>query len=200
MTPKTSEKNIHSSTPASNAPTMVTQDEDTRRSLERLSHREQIQTQRIPGVETVLVVLSSKAMVFDVESLRYQIYQAYPGSTIGFCTTSGRPLEKLIRSVDLLIDFTGPGQRQAFWLPFRFRRMARVVVGRNAGLFRKLLYHRLYDEKKSGLSLPNEILERERKVQKEVLALAGVAFLPAGQVPEDLGRKIALELPRLSEQ
>jgi hypothetical protein len=81
----------------------------------------------------------------------------------------------------------------------KLRRMARLSVGRNAGFFRKRVYDRLFDEKPLAAELPVNTLDRERIVQKEVLALAGVAFIPAGHPTQDRGKVIALELPPLAK-
>jgi hypothetical protein len=42
------------------------------------------------------------------------------------------------------------------------------------------------------------MLDRERQVQREVLALAGVALKQAGDVTQDLGQSIALGLPPMA--
>ena len=70
-----------------------------------------------------------------------------------------------------------------------------MTVGRNAGLFRRKIFDRIFDEKDQALKLPAEVLERERQVQKEVLALAGVAFVPSGDTPADRGKITPMELP-----
>jgi hypothetical protein len=164
--------------------------------LARMAEQEKSKTNRIPGVRTVLVVLSSAGMVFDVESLRQKVLLAYPDAAVFFLTTLGKPIgARPPTRVDLLVDFTGPRQRQGLFYAKKLRRMARVAVGRNAGLLglRKKIYDRLYDEKAKALDLPGEILMRERHVQKEVLALAGVAFVPAGDTPPDRGKITPME-------
>ena len=103
------------------------------------------------------------------------------------------------KQVDLLIDFTGPGQRSSWFYAIKLFRMTRFAVGRNAGFFRSRLYHRIYDEKRPAAELPTDLVEHERVVQKELLALAGVAFVPAGDTTVDRGKVIALELPPLSK-
>lgn len=144
----------------------------------------------------MLVVLSSAGLVFDVEALRQKILLSYPDAAVFFLTTLGKSIGLSAPGhVDLLIDFTGPRQRQGLFLARKLRRTARVAVGRNAGLFRKKIYDRVYDEKDKSNSLSPEVLERERQVQKEVLALAGVAFVPAGDVLPDRGKLTAMDLP-----
>lgn len=160
--------------------------------------REKVRANQVAGVKTVLVVLSSRGMVFDVESLRQKILLAYPEAAVFFRTTDGKSIGPEAPSrVDLLVDFTGPGQRQGLFYARKLRRMARVAVGRNAGFFRKKIYHRVFDEKAHAATLPVESLEREREVQKMVLGLAGVAFAPVGDLPPDRGKNIALELPAM---
>lgn len=167
--------------------------------LAQMAEPERIRANKVPGVRTVLVVLSSGGMVYDVESLRQRIFLSYPDSTVFFQTTQGSPLgAHSPQHVDLLIDFTGPGQRQKLLYAKKLRKMARMAVGRNAGLLRKRIYDRIFDEKTQMGSLPEEIFARERYVQKEVLNLAGVAFLPTGDTPQDRGKTVPLELPPLS--
>jgi hypothetical protein len=113
-----------------------------------------------------------------------------------FLTTLGKPIgSPPPRQVDLLIDFTGPGQRQGWFFARKLRRMARAAVGRNAGLFRKRIYDKIYDEKAPSATLSTDVLERERQVQKRILNLSGVAFVQYGDTPPDRGKSIALELP-----
>ncbi len=149
------------------------------------------------GVRTVLVVLSARAMVFDIESLRQKILLAYPEAAVFFMTPLGIPVGLAApKKVDLVIDFTGPRQRQKFFLARRLRKMARLAVGRDAGGSRKRLYDRVYSES-TAPGMPEEVLQLERRVQKEVLKLAGVIFVSFGDVPSDQSRTIALELPPL---
>lgn len=164
--------------------------------LARMAEQEKTKGNRIPGARTVLIVLSSAGMVFDVESLRQKVLLSYPDAAVFFLTTQGKPIGSLPPAhVDLLIDFTGPGQRQGLLFSRKLRRMARVTVGRNAGLFRKKIYDRVFDEKAKVRELDRETLSRERQVQKEVLALAGVAFVPAGDTPPDRGKITPMDLP-----
>src|SRR5579885_3511462 len=136
--------------------------------LSTLMSEEQVKAHRIPGVRTVLVVLSAAGMVFDIESLRQKILLSYPDSTVFFLTTLGKPIgSPPPRQVDLLIDFTGPRQRQGWFFARKLRRMARAAVGRNAGLFRKRIYDKIYDEKapeSKDSALSKDVLERERQV------------------------------------
>jgi hypothetical protein len=175
-------------------------DSESQTFLSTLMSEEQVRSHRIPGVRTVLVVLSAKGMVYDIESLRQKILLSYPDSTVFFLTTLGKPVGSLPpRQVDLLIDFTGSGQRQGWFYARKLRRMARVAVGRNAGLFRKRIYDKIFDEKSPDPALEklaaSDVLERERQVQKRILNLSGVAFVQYGDTPPDRGKSIALELP-----
>jgi hypothetical protein len=165
--------------------------------LNQIQKQDRVKTNRIAGVRTVLVILSSKGMVFDSHSLRHEIRQAYPDAAVFFKT----PLGVFVGGhapahVDLLIDLTGPGERAPFFFARRLRRSARVAIGRNSGLFsiRKRVYDRIYDEK-TVTGLPSETLDRERFVQKQVLDLAGVGPSFSGETHADLGKSIALELP-----
>lgn len=161
-----------------------------------MSEQDKIRGQRIPGVRTVLVVLSAAGMVYDIESLRQKVRLSYPEAAVFFLTTQGKPIGVAPpQQLDLLLDFTGPRQRQGLFFAKRLRRMARVAVGRNAGLFRARIYDRVFDEKADSSRVPSEMLARERLVQKEVLALAGIAFVQAGDTPQDRSKSIALELP-----
>ncbi len=171
--------------------------------FERLGESEALKSKRVPGVKTVLVVLSSAAMVFDRDSLRQKILTAYPGATVFFTTQAAKSVgAEAPRKVDLLIDLTGPGQRESLLAARRLRSRTRVAVGRNAGLFRKRVYDRVVDEKADAKSktarFPSELVAREIAVQREVLSLAGIALVPYGDTPEDEGKTIALSLPPLA--
>ena len=166
--------------------------------LKRMAASEQIRSGRVAGVRSVLVVLSSRGMVYDMGALRQKILLSYPDATIFFRTTIGKAVGAQCPSnVDLLIDFTGPRQRQGWFASKGLRRMARVAAGRNAGLFRKGSYDRVFDEKVSPPGLPRELLERERYVQRKVLEMVGVSLSPMGDTNPDLGKSIALHLPPL---
>jgi hypothetical protein len=139
-------------------------------------------------------------MVFDREALRQQILLAYPEAMLFFETAVGQSMGLVApEKIDLLVDFTGPGQRQGFFHAKKLKSRSRVAVGRMSGYFRKRVYDRLFNElgTENGLSseVPQELLERERFVQKKVLALAGIGFIQAGQTPADRSHSIALELP-----
>ncbi len=163
-----------------------------------MNEQDRVKTSRIAGVRTVLVVLSSTGMVFDVHALRHEIRMAYPDATVFFRMTHGQPIGAPAPGyVDLLIDLTGPGQRQGLFYSRKLRRSSRVAVGRNAGLFRKRIYDRVFDEKAVLKTLPKESLEKERSVQRSVLELAGVALVQTGETPPDLGKSIALGLPAM---
>jgi hypothetical protein len=163
--------------------------------LKRIAEQKQILTQRVPGTKTVLVVISARGMVFDIESMRHKIVQAYPEAQVFFRTTLGIAVgQKSPKRVDLLIDFTGPRQRQAWFHDRALRKIARMAVGRNAGLFRKKLYDRVFDESAQA-ELPRDVLARERYVQRKVFESAGVTITQQGDAGPDRGKTIALELP-----
>jgi hypothetical protein len=175
-------------------------DPESLASLKIMAEEESIRSKRLAQVRTVLVVLSSMGMVFDVESLRQKILLAYPQAVVFFRTTMGKDMgSSSPDKVDLLIDFTGPRERQGLMYARKLRRLARVAIGRNAGLFRKSIYDQVFDERRAGLSLPTDKLERERVVQREVLSLAGIAFVQAGDSAPDRGKITPLELPPLAK-
>jgi hypothetical protein len=164
--------------------------------LTHVVRQSEIQANRFEGIKFVVVVMSAKGMVFDLGALRQKVMLAYPEAGVFFLNTMGKPIGAAApEKVDLMIDFTGPGQRQGLFVARKFRRLARFVIGRNAGLFRKKIYNRIFDEKENAASLPSEQLQRERFVQKKVLNLAGVDMVQSGETPPDRGKSIALELP-----
>lgn len=168
--------------------------------LSQMAGFEQVDCYRVSDAKTVLIVLSSKGMAFDYESLRQKIHSTYPGSSVFFQTSMAMPVGKVCpKKVDLVIDFIGPGELAHWGIARRLRRMGRVVVGRNSGWFgiRRRIYNRIYDELHPEPLLPREMLERERFVQKKVLNLAGVAVVQASDTPADRGKVIARELPSL---
>ena len=161
-----------------------------------LEDEQKIRMNRVPGVRTVLVVLSSRGMAFDRDSIRQKIILTYPEAVIFFKNTRGDDLgAKAPSQVDLLIDLTGPRQKQCLFYARKLRKTARVATGRNVGFFRKNIYDKVFDEKAHMKELPLDLLERERMVQKQVLALAGVALAQTGNATADLSKKIALDLP-----
>ncbi len=171
-------------------------DKESASVLAQIAEYEKTLSRRIPGVRTVLVILSARGLVFDIEALRQKIHLAYPDAAVFFANTQGKSTgAECPTHVDLLIDFTGPGQRQSIFLAKKLRRMARVVIGRNAGWFRKRIYDLVYNEDE-GLG---DTFSRECRIQKKVLALAGVPFSQMGDALPDLGKSIALELPPLKE-
>lgn len=174
-------------------------DPESKAFFDRMAEYERVRANKLNGVRTVLVVLSSRGMVYDIESLKQKIILSYPEAAVFFKTTLGKLIgPESPEKVDLLIDFTGPGQRQGLFYARKLRKAARVAIGRNAGFFRKKLYDRVFDEKANASSLPTELLKRERVVQREVLEMAGVAFVPMGDVPPDRGKITPLELPPLA--
>ena len=170
-------------------------------SLSLLAEQERLRSQRLAGVRTILVVLSSQGMAFDVDGLRGLIHGAYPDAAVFFVTTSGKSLGTRVKgNVDLVIDFTGPRQRQGWFFARRLRRMARFAVGRNAGLFRKRIYDRVVDESTPENARLGRMttMAREREVQRLVLARAGIASIPHSESDPDRSAEIALELPPLA--
>ena len=175
-------------------------DAESEMRVHSLDEFEKVKGNRVAGVRTVLVVLSSKAMAYDMESLRQKILLAYPEAAIFFRMTTGKSAGMDAPSkVDLLIDFTGPGQKQGWFYSRKLRRMSRVAVGRNAGLFRKSIYDRVFDEKVVSSNVPVELFERERFVQRKLLEMAGVAFVAMGDTPPDRSHSIALKLPSMTK-
>ena len=169
-------------------------DQESESLLTLMAEERHIQSRRIPGVRTVLVVLSAKGMVFDKDSLRQKVLIAYPDAAVFFRTPSSKPLgAEAPQHVDLLIDLTGPGQREKWFNAKRLRRIARVAIGRRAGFLRARIYDRVYDERKKTADLSLDFLERERCIQREVLALAGITIAQRGDVLPDVGRVVALE-------
>lgn len=162
-------------------------------SLKSLLAEEAIRKNQVENVRTVLVVLSGRSMVYDDASLRQKIQLTYGDAKVYFMTTDAFPLgEKLPKSakIDLLIDFTGPGHKHKWLWSRLLRSRTRVCVGRPAGFFREFIYDRVYPETKQT-DLPRDVIERERIVQREVLAMAGVPLSHQGAIGHDLGRVIA---------
>ena len=171
-------------------------DPDSAQSLAAMSDLERVRVNRVPGVRTVLVVLSSVGMVYDTESIRRKVLWFYPEAAVFFITSAGKPLgARAPQQIDLLIDFTGPSEREPLFFSRKLRRCARVAVGRHAGWFRRRIYDRVFEEKALHAVLPKDRLDRERFAQKSVLELAGIALVQAGDPTADRGKSIALELP-----
>jgi hypothetical protein len=176
----------------------LAQDPESNAFMLRMLEQEKVRSNRVPNVKSILIVLSAAGMVFDIEALKQKVLLTYSDAAVFFQTTDGNGIGTSAPGrVDLLIDFTGPGQRQGLFYARKLRRMARFAIGRNAGLFRNRIYNRVFDERKA-LNLPGEILAREREVQKHVLALAGVPFVQAGDTPPDRGKITPLDLPPLA--
>jgi hypothetical protein len=170
--------------------------------LELLAEQERLKSNRFAGVRTVLVVLSSSGMAYDVDGFRGRIHSAYPEAAVFFMTTRGKPLGAMAQGhVDLVIDLTGPRQRQGLFFARMLRGKGRFTVGRNVGLFRKRIYDRIFDERdpsRQAVLQSMHPLAREHEVQRQVLSLAGVASTPHAESAPDRGKSIALELPPLS--
>jgi hypothetical protein len=151
-------------------------DPESERIIGLLSAREKIRSNRVPGVRTVLVVLSARAIICDIDALRQKVTVAYPDAAVFYYTATGAPIGMPApRHVDLLIDLTAPRQREPLLFSKRLRRMARVAVGRKSGWFRAKLYDRVFDENAGAGKLSKEPLENERQVQALVLELAGIS-------------------------
>lgn len=146
--------------------------------------------------QTALVVLSSKAQLFDIHALQNLIRHAYPACAVFFITTSGDALgAQAPDHVDLLIDFTPPGARQPWGLAWKLRSRATLAVGRDAGIWvRKAKYDRVLNER-AEKDRPQDFLDAERWAQRKVLELAGVSVAKQGGVTTDRSKEIALELP-----
>jgi hypothetical protein len=158
-------------------------DQETEQSLRHLKEEEKIKIHRIAGVKTVLVVISTRGMVFDRESLKQKIRLTYPEAQVYFISTLGIAVGAVApSSIDLVIDFTGPAQRRKWFQSKQLRRRGRMVVGRNVGPYRLKIYDRVYNEldEKNLKSIPKDLLAKERKVQEEVLKLAGVPLSQRG--------------------
>lgn len=158
-------------------------DTETRHLLTEVALDQELASHKVPSVKTVLVVLSSKGLAYDIEALRQKIYHTYPDAVVFFQATSGEPIgAKCPNQVDLLIDFTGPRQKQPWFYSRKLRKMARVTVGRNAGFFRMGLYDRIVNEFDPDFKFPDDMLDRERFIQRQVLHLAGVPTKAIGHV------------------
>lgn len=191
----------NTASPAADRAAGLSSDPESDLFLARLEESERIRANRIPGVRSVLVVLSAAGMVYDKESLRQKVLLTYPDATVYFITTLGRAVgPEAPASVDLLIDFTGQRQRQAgIFFPRKLRARARMCVGRNAGILREHVYDRVFDETELRRSGTLDVLDLERQVQRQVLALAGVALAPQGDALPDRGQTIALRLPPIAK-
>ncbi len=171
----------------------TTLDQESQAFLHLLEDQERVKSNRITGVKTILIVLSARGMVYDVPALKRKAQFAYPGSEVFFQNTSGSAIGRVAPDhIDLLVDFTGPGQRQGWFYSKKLRKQARLAVGRNAGFFRKGDYDRIFDEKKEVARVPHDLLDKERFVQKEVLALAGIPLAQMGEPMADQGKTIGL--------
>jgi hypothetical protein len=169
--------------------------------LQQLLEEEAIRKNRVENVRTILVILSGRSVAFDDAALRQKILLTYPDAKTYFMTTEAYPLgEKLPKSakIDLLIDFTGPGHRHKWFWARKLRSLSRVCIGRPAGLFREFIYDRLFDESKHP-ELANDVNEREREAQRQVLALAGVPVSHQGNMKRDQSYTIASRLPPLKK-
>ncbi|MBC7387229.1 MAG: hypothetical protein H7301_13840 [Cryobacterium sp.] len=161
--------------------------------LTQLLQDEEIRQNRVENVRTILVVLSGRSVVYDDASLRQKIQMTYPEAKIYFVTTDAKPFgEKMSASakIDLLIDFTGVGHGHKWFFARRMRSRARVCVGRNAGFFRAHIYDRVIADE-HYVEVGQDVISRERIIQREVLAEAGVPLSHQGDLGRDLGKTIA---------
>ena len=162
-------------------------DQESQKFLHLLDQETELRKHREKDIKTVLVILSNRGLTFDVASLKQKITLAYPGAQVFFKATGGGDCfgPAAPSQVDLLIDFTAPGAHQHLGMFLKFRMQGRIVIGRNKGIARKLLYNRVFDEKNPELDLPRDLLQSERIVQREVLALAGIPLSQHGDVLMD---------------
>jgi len=171
------------------------EDPDTLSSLERMSDVEKVSANQLESVKLVLIVLSSRGMAFDLEALRQMVVSTYPDAAVFFETPLGKTIGPHCPDhVDLLIDFTGPRERQRFCSARRYRRLAKLAVGRNASYYRRNKYDRVFDEFSKRGSTPVDLLDRERFVQKNLLKLAGIPVVQKNETPPDRGKIVPLEL------
>lgn len=144
-------------------------------------------------VRTVLIVLSSKAMSFDLYSLKNFVTQVYQDAVVFFVSTTGDAVGVEAPSqVDLVIDLTPPAARQGLGFARAMKSRSRYQVGRDSGWFyRKKYYTRIYDEfSVQEESLPTDLLVRERVIQKQVLKYAGLELRTHGGVRPDMSHEI----------
>lgn len=154
-----------------------------------------------PNVRSVLVVLSSRSMAFDLSALRNFISYTYTGTAVFFVSCSGQPVGVTAPAqVDLVIDFTRKGSRQPWFFALKMRRRSRFAVGRETGgVFGRQKYDRIYREEADS-NLPTDYLDRERVVQRRVLELSGVEIVKQGGVTADLSKEIAQSLPPMQNR
>lgn len=171
-------------------------DEESKELLRRIEQTELARARRIAGVRSVLIVLPSFGLVFDADSIRRKILHSYPDATVFFLNTNGTALgAPPPENVDLLIDLTGPGHRQALGLARKLRRMSRVAVGRKTGLLKSRIYDSIYDESAEDPHLTPAM--KELCIQKKVFGLAGVVISLSGDPLPDKSAMIPRELPPL---
>lgn len=165
-------------------------DPDSQACLTAISTEEAAYANRLPGIKTVLIVMSASGMVFDESALIRQVQITYPDAKVYFMNPDGSALRQEAPSqVDLVIDFSGTSGRQPLFFAKSLRRRARIAIGRNAGLFRGNIYDRTFNEKAESAKLPTEMLSRETAIQKRILALAGISFVRSGKNTPALGEK-----------
>lgn len=163
--------------------------------LQKINEEQRVRANRIPGVRTVLVVLSPTGMVYDTEALKHKLMESYPECAVFFEDSMGFSLGAAApQQIDLLIDFTPPDYPGGILRTRRLRRIARVAIGRNAGLLRKRLFDRVLDEKAKNLGAPEDKMLRERFIQKRIMGMAGVVFSHSGETPIDHSKNLARTL------
>jgi len=124
-------------------------------------------------ISLVRVILPKKGIVYSLDVLREKILFSYPDSMSFFQEATGQVIGvRGPRYVDLGIDLTGWSDPQSFLSVFRFRKEARLIVGRNIGFWRKRFYDRVFDE--NQLYVPKDSPEWEIQAQMGVLRLAGI--------------------------
>lgn len=166
--------------------------------LQLLQEQEKIKKNRIPGVKSVLFVLSYKGMAYDRDALKQKTHLSYPESTVFFAATSGKAVGPgYPEVVDLVIDFTPGGSWRNIFAPRKFKQMAKSIVGRAGGPFRARIYDRVFDEEKNADVVRLDGLHREKEVQKRVLEMAGIAMIPVGETPRTIEKELPLKLPSM---
>lgn len=136
-----------------------------------------------PQVKIVLVVLSSKRLVLDLDSLQHKIIRSYPQAAVFFMTPSGHSLGPAAPElVDLLIDLTGPNERSPWFQARKLRKMSRLAYGRRTGWFRTHRYDGTVEEtwnetKSFSCANPTGELTNEILTQKAVMSMAGISWI-----------------------
>lgn len=168
-------------------------DKESENFLTLIGEDEKQRVEKVKNVKSVLVIFSTRAMAYDRAALTQKIQLTYPEAKVFFMTTSGLPVGlEAPEKIDLLIDFTGPGQKHKRFLARKLRSITRVAVGRNAGFFRPYIYDQIADESLAVYpkDLSRDLLTRERWAQRQVLLLAGIPLSQKGELLKDKGKEM----------